>query len=89
MPTEKPRHVAIDIEAGVIELYGIKYALELFHILAFAPIGTVVKIVDRADGLVTLETVQIPQKTVAGAAEGSPELPGASQHTNTPIPDGT
>jgi hypothetical protein len=52
--------VSLDIERDVITLYGVNYSLQLFHSLAFLPIGTVVEIVARKDGTLTLKEPPAP-----------------------------
>lgn len=39
---------------GTIELFGVKYALELFESFGFAPVGTLLRILKRRDGTLTV-----------------------------------
>lgn len=52
--------IAIDLSADTIRIFGMRYSLGLFRTLAFGAIGGVFRIVNRADGVVTLGTVEPP-----------------------------
>jgi len=60
--------VSVDMERDVITLYGVDYALELFHV-AFLPVGTVVEIIARGDGVVTYK--QLPPLAAAAPLRGA------------------
>jgi len=47
--------ITIDLERGFIEVYGMRYSLEIFAHLGLGPIGTWLRIVKREDGVVTCE----------------------------------
>jgi hypothetical protein len=53
--------VEIDSEREEIVVGGIKYAYEFLATLSFAPIGTVVEIVRRENGQITLKTISMPR----------------------------
>lgn len=52
------RQGSIDLMAKTIEIFGIKYALALFQNFAFSPVGTVLRIIQRSDGALTVEKVE-------------------------------
>lgn len=49
-----PLDIQHDAERDVVTICGIAYAGDLFRALGFGPIGTVLRIDKRADGVVTL-----------------------------------
>jgi hypothetical protein len=53
--TELPDWIDYDAERRVLTIYGVKYAEEMFAALSFAPPGKTLRIVERADGVVTVE----------------------------------
>lgn len=57
--------IAYDSDRDVLEIEGTKYSGELFRALGFAPIGTVLEIVSRENGTVTMRTVLLPAKEAA------------------------
>jgi len=62
--------ITIDTRADTIEIFGTKYALEVFRALGFGPVGAVFKIVKRNDGVLTLHTLEWENPA---AASGVPE----------------
>ncbi len=46
----------------VLVIYGVRYAREIFEHLGLGPVGSVVKIVQRKDGVLTLERVEQSQE---------------------------
>jgi hypothetical protein len=61
-------NITIDTRADTIEIFGTKYALEVFRALGFGPVGTVFKIVKRTDGTLTLHTIEWGNPEASGAA---------------------
>jgi hypothetical protein len=57
----KPKKTSLrwsyDGASDTFEIFGIRYAVDLFRELALGPIGGVFRIVARTDGVVTLETI--------------------------------
>lgn len=52
-----PDIIAIDFRGRTIEIFGTVYSLDLFRALAFGPIGTVLRIVER-DRVVTVQELR-------------------------------
>lgn len=53
--------IQVDDDAKVVTIQGIKYRFELFNNLGFAPVGTVLRIENRSDGVVTLAKIEEKQ----------------------------
>jgi hypothetical protein len=47
--------IELDLAAETITLFGVKYALEIFRALGFAPLGTVLEVIERERGTVTVK----------------------------------
>lgn len=52
--------VTYDEQKQCFEIFGVRYAVDLFRGLGIAPVGTVFRIAAREDGIVTLQTVAAP-----------------------------
>jgi hypothetical protein len=53
-------HPIYDVNSDTYEFFGIRYHSDLFRTLGLGAIGTVLRIIKREDGVVTLETVESP-----------------------------
>lgn len=51
-------NVELDYRAKVVTIQGIRYAFELFNGIGFAPLGSVFRIENRSDGVVTLTKLE-------------------------------
>lgn len=55
--TTDEAQIGIDYSGRIIEIYGIRYALDLFKHIGMAAIGSRFEIIDRGDGVVTLQSL--------------------------------
>jgi hypothetical protein len=52
--------VSYDDQAQCFEIFGVRYAVDLFRNLGIGPVGATFRIMAREDGVVTLQTVASP-----------------------------
>ncbi|MEX8520036.1 MAG: hypothetical protein AB3X44_16120 [Leptothrix sp. (in: b-proteobacteria)] len=76
---------------GDIEIFGVRYSLELFKNFALAPLGTVLQIIDREHGTVTVRKLDQPaaprlpmmMKCPACGVVSPPDMPHPGEQTHT------
>ncbi len=49
--------ISYDDEGQWFEIFGVRYAVDLFRGLGVGPIGATFKVIAREDGVITLQTV--------------------------------
>jgi hypothetical protein len=55
MIVESDLRLAFDFDQQTLEIFGVKYALGLFSFLGRDPLGSTVTVLQRADGVVTIQ----------------------------------
>lgn len=56
------------VDDTCIKICGIKYSMALFHWMGFAPLGTVIEVIAREDGSVTIRRHFEQEETIRDAA---------------------
>jgi hypothetical protein len=56
--------ISYDDQTDIVEIYGVRYAASLFRQLTIGPIGSTFRLVQREDGMVTLQSLSTPAKVI-------------------------